>query len=370
MSASSARVWFVNLTNFMDGIDWMTVAETVPITGAIVLLGLLGAVSALPMLVALALLGAMLGFAPFNRPVAKLFLGDVGSLPIGLAAGLAAAARGGAAAISRRRCILPLYYLADATLTLGRRLANGERVWQAHRSHFYQRALDRGFSVTEVVARVLLVNCALVALALDDRRRCRAASISWGALGAGRAIRRLAAGGVRDGEILMRVLVTGASGFIGRALVNDLAAQGHRVRAAMRQPADIFPREVEVVAVSDLARPIEWRPLLRDMEAVVHLAGIAHAGPGIAEEAYDRINRAATAGLAAAARARRHPAARFRLLDPRPGRRRRATMCSPRPIRRIRPTPMAARSSPPRRPCAHRTCRSRSCGRCSSMARA
>jgi nucleoside-diphosphate-sugar epimerase len=99
----------------------------------------------------------------------------------------------------------------------------------------------------------------------------------------------------------MRVLVTGASGFIGRALVNDLAAQGQRVRAAMRQPADIFPRQVEVVAVSDLARPIEWRPLLRDIDAVVHLAGIAHAGPGVAEEVYDRVNRAATAGLATAA---------------------------------------------------------------------
>jgi len=99
----------------------------------------------------------------------------------------------------------------------------------------------------------------------------------------------------------MRILVTGASGFVGRALVEDLAAQGHRVRAAMRQPADIFSRAVEVVAVSDLARPLEWRSLLSDINAVVHLAGIAHITSGIAEDLYDRVNRAATAALATAA---------------------------------------------------------------------
>jgi UDP-glucose 4-epimerase len=69
----------------------------------------------------------------------------------------------------------------------------------------------------------------------------------------------------------------------------------------MRQPAAIFPRPVEVIAVSDLTRPVEWRPLLRDIDTVVHLAGIAHAGPEIAEQAYDRVNRLATAELAAAA---------------------------------------------------------------------
>ena len=99
-----------------------------------------------------------------------------------------------------------------------------------------------------------------------------------------------------------RILVTGASGFIGRALVEELSLAGHRVRAAMRQPADVFPREVEVVAVSDLTRPVEWRLLLNNIDMVVHLAGIAHVGDGIAEQTYDRINRLATAELAAAAR--------------------------------------------------------------------
>ena len=63
-----------------------------------------------------------------------------------------------------------------------------------------------------------------------------------------------------------RVLVTGASGFIGRALVDELSLAGHRVRAAMRVPADVFRREVEVVAVSDLTRPVEWRLLLKDID--------------------------------------------------------------------------------------------------------
>jgi UDP-N-acetylmuramyl pentapeptide phosphotransferase/UDP-N-acetylglucosamine-1-phosphate transferase len=157
-------VWLVNLVNFMDGIDWMTVAEVVPITAALTLLGVCGTIASLPALVAAALLGAMLGFAPFNKPMARLFLGDAGSLPIGLVLGsllLALAAAGHLAAT----LILPLYYLADATVTLARRMLRGEPFWQAHRTHFYQRATDNGFTVAGIVTRVLVVNLALAALA-------------------------------------------------------------------------------------------------------------------------------------------------------------------------------------------------------------
>jgi UDP-N-acetylmuramyl pentapeptide phosphotransferase/UDP-N-acetylglucosamine-1-phosphate transferase len=158
-------VWMVNLVNFMDGIDWMTVAEVVPIGAALVLLGATGAFGLLPALLAAALLGAMLGFAPFNKPVAKLFLGDVGSLPIGLMLGwllLMLAGNGHWAAA----LLLPLYYLADATVTLLRRIAAGEPFWLAHRTHFYQRAGDRGFTVPQIVARVFVVNLVLAGLAL------------------------------------------------------------------------------------------------------------------------------------------------------------------------------------------------------------
>jgi UDP-N-acetylmuramyl pentapeptide phosphotransferase/UDP-N-acetylglucosamine-1-phosphate transferase len=104
--------------------------------------------------------GGLLGFAPWNRPVARLFLGDVGSLPVGLLAGyglIRLAAEGHLIPA----LILPLYYLADATITLLRRLRAGERVWDAHRSHFYQRATTNGYRVIEVVTRIGLVDLVL-----------------------------------------------------------------------------------------------------------------------------------------------------------------------------------------------------------------
>ena len=121
------------------------------------MLGLLGEFPASATLVAAALCGAMLGFAPFNRPVAKVFLGDVGSLPIGLLLGwclLQLAWRQQFAAA----LLLPLYYLLDATVTLLRRLARREPFWAAHRSHFYQRATDNGFTVWRVVGEVFALN--------------------------------------------------------------------------------------------------------------------------------------------------------------------------------------------------------------------
>jgi hypothetical protein len=58
--------------------------------------------------------------------------------------------------------ILPLYFLADATITLARRLLRGERVWQAHREHFYQQAVRRGLGHAAVVERVIAADLMLI----------------------------------------------------------------------------------------------------------------------------------------------------------------------------------------------------------------
>jgi UDP-N-acetylmuramyl pentapeptide phosphotransferase/UDP-N-acetylglucosamine-1-phosphate transferase len=164
-----AGLWFVNLVNFMDGLDLMTTAEVVPITAAMVLLGWSGTYPQTPALVAAALCGAMLGFGPFNRPVAKVFLGDVGSLPIGLLLGWCLLQLAWHQQLTAA-VLLPLYYLADATITLFRRIARREPFWAAHRSHYYQRATDNGFTVPRVVGEVFTLNLVLALLALISTR--------------------------------------------------------------------------------------------------------------------------------------------------------------------------------------------------------
>ena len=99
---------------------------------------------------------------------------------------------------------------------------------------------------------------------------------------------------------MSRVLVTGASGFVGSAVVAALARDGYTVRAAVRRPHLSFPDGIEVVQHPDLAQTFDWQPLLQGVDQVVHLAGIAHTR-GADAASYDRVNRLATARLAAAA---------------------------------------------------------------------
>jgi nucleoside-diphosphate-sugar epimerase len=101
---------------------------------------------------------------------------------------------------------------------------------------------------------------------------------------------------------MTRLLVTGATGFVGRAVVTAFAKRGDTVRAAARRlPQPPFTAGVEVVQHPDLSQAFDWTPALDGVEQVIHLAGIAHTGRGVAPELYDRVNHLATAELAAAA---------------------------------------------------------------------
>ena len=158
-------MWFINLFNFMDGIDGISGVETISLGVGLALVawlaGFAASLVALPALLA----AAAVGFLAWNWQPAKIFLGDVGSVPLGFLLGwllLVAAAQGQWMAA----VILPLIYLADTTITLARRLMRGETVWRAHRKHFYQRAVRAGASHAEVATKVLVCNGALVALAI------------------------------------------------------------------------------------------------------------------------------------------------------------------------------------------------------------
>src|SRR6202011_3993706 len=110
---------------------------------------------------AAAIVATAAGFLVWNWAPARIFLGDVGSVPLGYLLGfllLDAAARGH----WKLALILPLYFLADATITLLRRLLRGERVWQAHREHFYQQAVRDGLDHGAVVKRVIVADLLLI----------------------------------------------------------------------------------------------------------------------------------------------------------------------------------------------------------------
>ncbi|HKZ96360.1 MAG TPA: NAD-dependent epimerase/dehydratase family protein [Hyphomicrobiaceae bacterium] len=100
-----------------------------------------------------------------------------------------------------------------------------------------------------------------------------------------------------------RVLVTGATGFVGRPLVRHLAGAGWSVVAAAREAERLaWPAGAAGRAIADLADPIDWAPLLEGVTHIVHLAGLAHAATAIPEARYVAINAGAAARLAGAAR--------------------------------------------------------------------
>lgn len=161
-----AMVWSMNLYNFMDGSDGLAGATTLIGFAA---LGA-GADADPPLrLACFALAAACIPFLAVNRPPARMFLGDVGAVPAGFLAatfGIGGALRGDWPAWFPALVFLP--FVADATVTLVRRSLRGERVWEAHRSHYYQRLhqLGAGHRGTLALYAGATAASALTALAL------------------------------------------------------------------------------------------------------------------------------------------------------------------------------------------------------------
>ena len=186
-------LWFINLYNFMDGSDGITAIETISIGLAWFLYIVfqpfgdtlrdmiygkqnlnvipiwsshVGYISIGNMLIYGAFLGlslaaSSLAFLKFNWHPAKIFLGDVGSIPLGFMLGFVLLIMFGLG-LWPLVVILPLYYWADSGVTLVRRMLKGEKFWLPHRSHFYQRAILAGASHNGVAKHVLKTNLGLM----------------------------------------------------------------------------------------------------------------------------------------------------------------------------------------------------------------
>jgi UDP-N-acetylmuramyl pentapeptide phosphotransferase/UDP-N-acetylglucosamine-1-phosphate transferase len=163
-------VWMINLYNFMDGMDGFAGGMALFGFGALAALGWVGGDPAFA-LVAACTAAAAAGFLTSNFPPARLFLGDVGSSVLGLLAAalsLWGANRGLFAPWVAWLAFSP--FIVDATWTLARRLLRGERVWEAHREHHYQRLVLAGWGHRKTVLRAYVVMAAAAACAVAAPR--------------------------------------------------------------------------------------------------------------------------------------------------------------------------------------------------------
>jgi len=155
-------VWFINLFNFMDGVDGFASLEAITICFVLFLLS--GSI------INLLLLACVSGFLFWNLPKAKIFMGDVGSTQLGFILVVLGIYFHNTYQFSILNWIMltsPFWF--DATLTLYRRWRNGEKLGEAHRKHAYQRIVQAGFSHLKVNVYLLIINLFVVVMILIYR---------------------------------------------------------------------------------------------------------------------------------------------------------------------------------------------------------
>lgn len=172
--------WFINLYNFMDGMDGFAGGMTLFGFGFLAILGLLGGDAAFALAAAVVAASAA-GFLVFNFPPARLFMGDAGAAPLGFLVGAFGlwADASGVAPVWVTVMIFSPFFL-DATVTAGRRVMRRERFWEAHRSHYYQRIVQAGWTHRRTVLAeyVLMIGCGVTALCIANS----AVWLQWAAI--------------------------------------------------------------------------------------------------------------------------------------------------------------------------------------------
>lgn len=164
---SFALLTFLNIYNFMDGLDGLSVSESLHLSSTLLILCYLSSdiIDNTGFLVPtlLIIFGWGVGFALHNKPPARIFLGDVGSISLGFLLGLCLLMVASASAHLFLACVIAsLYYIADGGLTLLIRIANKEKIWQPHLKHFFQRAVRRGVNSRTVVLKIIKCNFLLM----------------------------------------------------------------------------------------------------------------------------------------------------------------------------------------------------------------
>jgi Fuc2NAc and GlcNAc transferase len=158
-------VWMINMYNFMDGIDGIAGSEAIGVAGVVGVLLFLNSNTGLAFICGL-LAFSVAGFMGWNWPPAKIFMGDVGSGFIGFIFACLAIASENAGNVPFIIWILMMgVFVIDATCTLILRVNQGNKCYEAHRSHVYQLAVQAGYSHKQVTMTVLVVNCGLAVIA-------------------------------------------------------------------------------------------------------------------------------------------------------------------------------------------------------------
>tara|TARA_Y100000991_G_C21898172_1_gene316818 strand:- start:312 stop:860 length:549 start_codon:yes stop_codon:yes gene_type:complete len=150
----------------MDGMDGITATQICSFALGVNIISFLGYLGNDLQLFSLIIFAVFLGFYKLNKPPAKIFLGDTGSIPIGFIVGLILIKSFISHNLLIPLIILTMYHLLDSTITIFFRLSRGENIFQAHSSHFYQRPLQSGFSHSFVLKWIQILNIFLLIISL------------------------------------------------------------------------------------------------------------------------------------------------------------------------------------------------------------